>query len=184
VLDNVLGRNTFKKNNKTLSRIGNTEVSDNQNFRLFLQTRLPNPLYKPEGNAQTTLSNFMVTESGLEDQLLAVVVNHERPELEERRTALIRSMNTMTIELRQCVPDGNRILYVRPDGSARTVDVDAGGDRLVLGVSRVAFGGRPFPTQSDITPDGKRWLAIIPQETKPTLRVVTDWRALVSRRTQ
>jgi Tol biopolymer transport system component len=84
----------------------------------------------------------------------------------------------------QWLPDGNRILYVRPDGSARTVDVDAGGDRLVLGVSRVAFGGRPFPTQSDITPDGKRWLAIIPQETKPTLRVVTDWRALVSRRTQ
>jgi hypothetical protein len=47
-----------------------------------LQTKLSNPHYKPEIAAQTTLVNFCVTEKGLEDQLLALVVDHERPDLQ------------------------------------------------------------------------------------------------------
>jgi dynein heavy chain len=102
VLDNVLGRVTFRRGNKQLMRIGAVDVEFNKNFRLYLQTRLSNPMYKPEVNAQTTIINFMVTESGLEDQLLAVVVNQERNDLEEKRVALLRMMNVMTIELQQC----------------------------------------------------------------------------------
>jgi len=102
ILDNVLGRATYKKGGKHFIKLGATEVEYNKNFRFFLQTRLGNPHYKPEVNAQTTLINFMVTETGLEDQLLAVVVNQERPDLEQKRVALIRQMNTMTIELQQC----------------------------------------------------------------------------------
>ncbi|CAF4425056.1 unnamed protein product, partial [Rotaria magnacalcarata] len=41
---------------------------------LILQTKLANPHYKPEMQAQTTLINFTVTKDGLEDQLLADVV--------------------------------------------------------------------------------------------------------------
>lgn len=48
----------------------------------WLQTKLSNPHYKPEIAAQTTLVNFCVTEKGLEDQLLALVVDHERPDLQ------------------------------------------------------------------------------------------------------
>ena len=42
--------------------------------RLYLQTKLANPHYPPEIAAQTTLVNFGVTEAGLEEQLLALVV--------------------------------------------------------------------------------------------------------------
>lgn len=102
VLDGVLSRQTFHKGGRTLIKLGATEVTYNSNFRLFLQTKLGNPHYGPEVNAQTTLINFMVTEAGLEDQLLAVVVSQERPDLEKKRSTLLRSMNMMTIELQRC----------------------------------------------------------------------------------
>lgn len=55
----------------------------NAEFRLILHTKLANPHYKPEMQAQTTLVNFTVTRDGLEDQLLAEVVKAERPDLED-----------------------------------------------------------------------------------------------------
>ena len=36
-----------------------------------------------------TLLNFMITDEGLEDQLLGIVVAKERPELEDEKNALI-----------------------------------------------------------------------------------------------
>jgi hypothetical protein len=38
------------------------QVEYDSKFRLYLQTKLSNPHYKPEINAQTTLVNFCVTE--------------------------------------------------------------------------------------------------------------------------
>ena len=49
------------------------------------QTKLANPHYKPELQAQATLINFTVTRDGLEDQLLAEVVATERPDLERTK---------------------------------------------------------------------------------------------------
>jgi dynein heavy chain len=63
--------------------MGDKEVEYNQEFRLLLHTKLANPHYKPEMQAQTTLINFTVTRDGLEDQLLAEVVKAERPDLEQ-----------------------------------------------------------------------------------------------------
>ena len=64
-------------------KLGDREIEYNQSFQLILQTKLANPHYKPELQAQCTLINFTVTRDGLEDQLLAEVVKAERPDLEE-----------------------------------------------------------------------------------------------------
>ena len=56
--------------------------------RMILQTKLANPHYKPEMQAQATIINFTVTRDGLEDQLLAEVVAKERPELERTKVSL------------------------------------------------------------------------------------------------
>lgn len=80
-------------------------VTDTPLFRLYLQTKLTNPHYTPELQAQTTLVNFTVTERGLEDQLLALVVNKERPDLEEQRAELVEQQNQFTIKLKQLEDD-------------------------------------------------------------------------------
>ncbi|XP_014225178.1 dynein beta chain, ciliary [Trichogramma pretiosum] len=97
VLDSLLGRNLIKKG-KAL-KIGDKEVEYNSNFRLILHTKLANPHYKPEMQAQTTLINFTVTRDGLEDQLLAEVVKAERPDLEELKADLTRQQNDFKITL-------------------------------------------------------------------------------------
>ncbi len=88
------GRSLFVK-------MGDKEVEYNKNFRLLLHTKLGNPHYPPEIQAETTLINFTVTEAGLEDQLLALVVNKERPDLEETKTQLIIQNTEFTIKLKQ-----------------------------------------------------------------------------------
>ena len=84
------------------------DVEYDFNFKPYLQTKLQNPHYPPEVAAQTTLINFTVTEKGLEDQLLAVVVQYERPDLEESLQELVRQGNVFTKQLKD-LADG--LLY-------------------------------------------------------------------------
>lgn len=39
-------------------------ISYNNNFRLFIATKLPNPHYAPEVSTNTTLCNFAIKEQG------------------------------------------------------------------------------------------------------------------------
>ncbi|VDI07166.1 dynein heavy chain, axonemal [Mytilus galloprovincialis] len=99
VLDPLLGRNTIKKGRAIM--IGDKEVEYSIDFRLILQTKLANPHYQPEMQAQTTLINFTVTRDGLEDQLLADVVIKERPDLEKLKSDLTRQQNQFKISLKE-----------------------------------------------------------------------------------
>lgn len=64
------------------------------NFRLYLTTKLANPNFDPSAYAKAAVINYTVTISGLEDQLLSVVVRCERPDLEEQREMLIAETST------------------------------------------------------------------------------------------
>ncbi|PNJ55829.1 DNAH11 isoform 6 [Pongo abelii] len=83
-------------------RIGDKECEFNKNFRLILHTKLANPHYKPELQAQTTLLNFTVTEDGLEAQLLAEVVSIERPDLEKLKVIEAKENERKINEAREC----------------------------------------------------------------------------------
>ena len=54
--------------------MGDKELTLSPAFGLYMHTKLSNPHYPPEIQAECTLINFTVTESGLEDQLLSLVV--------------------------------------------------------------------------------------------------------------
>ncbi|KAL0479463.1 dynein beta chain [Acrasis kona] len=75
VLDPLLSRSFTKRNRTTFIKLGEKEVEYDERFKLYLQTKLSNPHYRPEIVAQTTLLNFIVTDQGLEDQLLVTTVN-------------------------------------------------------------------------------------------------------------
>ncbi|KAL1511811.1 hypothetical protein AB1Y20_005097 [Prymnesium parvum] len=79
----------------------NSEVQFNENFQLYMTTELPNPHYLPQDCIKVTLINFSVTTSGLEDQLLGLVVSEERPELEQQRSMLIVQMARDAKELEE-----------------------------------------------------------------------------------
>uniref|UniRef100_G3PRS5 Dynein axonemal heavy chain 11 n=1 Tax=Gasterosteus aculeatus TaxID=69293 RepID=G3PRS5_GASAC len=98
VIDPLLGRHTIKKG--SCIKVGDKECFFHPSFRLILHTKLANPHYKPEIQAQTTLINFTVTRDGLEDQLLAQVVNQERPDLEDFKSELTKQQNMFKIELK------------------------------------------------------------------------------------
>jgi dynein heavy chain len=79
--------------------IGDNQVPYDPNFRLFITTRIANPHFLPEMSIKVSLINFSITVKGLEDQLLVDVVQNERPELEERRDALVLSIAADQAEL-------------------------------------------------------------------------------------
>nr|XP_046467282.1 dynein axonemal heavy chain 10 [Neodiprion pinetum] len=89
VLDNVLMKNIRNVQGRTFIELGDKEVDYDPRFRLYLTTKIPNPMLNPAIYAKAMVINYMVTLSGLEDQLLSVVVRTERPDIEEQRETLI-----------------------------------------------------------------------------------------------
>merc|ERR1719362_85833 len=105
VLDPLLSRQFIKKGKTLLVKLGAEEVEVASGFKLYLQTKLINPHYSPETAAQCTIINFIVTESGLEDQLLAMVVRVEKPELEAKKENLTKEQQDFIIQLAQLESD-------------------------------------------------------------------------------
>jgi len=99
VLQPVIARNTIKRGMKKVIKLGDKELTYHANFRLFMQTKLSNPHYPPEIQAECTIINFTVTEAGLEDQLLFLVVRLERPDLARTKGELIQQQNEFKVKL-------------------------------------------------------------------------------------
>lgn len=78
---------------KLLIKLGDKEVEWDANFRLYMTSKLSNPHYGPEISGKTMVINYGVTQQGLTEQLLNVTVKHERPDLEEAREELVKSMS-------------------------------------------------------------------------------------------
>uniref|UniRef100_A0A8B9HRG2 Dynein, axonemal, heavy chain 11 n=1 Tax=Astyanax mexicanus TaxID=7994 RepID=A0A8B9HRG2_ASTMX len=87
--------------NRTTRNSGRQQHQNPSSVRLILHTKLANPHFPPELQAQTTLINFTVTHTGLEEQLLGQVVSRERPDLENLKLELSVQQNVCRIELKE-----------------------------------------------------------------------------------
>ncbi|XP_062929153.1 dynein axonemal heavy chain 3-like [Mobula hypostoma] len=88
ILEPLLLKQTFKENEMDYIRLGETSVQYSRGFRLYMTTCLHNPHYLPEVSVKVTLLNFMITPTGLEEQLLSIVAAKEKPNLEEKKKVL------------------------------------------------------------------------------------------------
>lgn len=77
----VVKRDFSRRGGDAVIRLGDEEIEQHPEFRLYLQTSVSNPHFPPEIQAETTMVDFTVTPEGLEDRLLSLVVRMERPDL-------------------------------------------------------------------------------------------------------
>lgn len=92
-LEPILLKNLERREGQWCLKIGENWVPYNNEFKLFITTKLANPHYLPEICIKVCIINFTVTPTGLEDQLLVKVVQYEQPELEEKRDALVMQLS-------------------------------------------------------------------------------------------
>ena len=87
IIDSILEGHFIYANNGSTKQIklGDSILDWDDNFRLYLVSKISNPNYSPEIAGKTMIINFCVTQQGLEDQLLDVVVGHERPDYKNKR---------------------------------------------------------------------------------------------------
>merc|ERR1711871_1043428 len=99
VLAPVIQRATIKRGRTLYVKVGDSEVEFHPDFRLYLHTKLSNPHYPPEIQAETTLINFTVTQAGLSDQLNVLVLGKERADLSEMSEALVKQQTGFKIKM-------------------------------------------------------------------------------------
>lgn len=70
-LNPVLAQSFYTQGTRTMMRFGDNDIEYHPSFKLYMTSKLSNPHYLPEVCIQVTLINFLVSMSGLENQLLA-----------------------------------------------------------------------------------------------------------------
>jgi len=93
VIDPILDKSFKYQGTRKFIILGDKEVDYDSNFRLYMTTRIANPVYVPKVFGSAMVINYSVTLKGLSDQLLNVVVRHEQKELEEKREKLVLEMS-------------------------------------------------------------------------------------------
>ncbi|GMH67856.1 hypothetical protein TrLO_g3024 [Triparma laevis f. longispina] len=101
MLDPVLEKNTTMEAGAKVIKLGDKKITWDDGFKLFFTSKLANPAYTPEVMGKVALINYGVTLDGLANQLLNVVVKHERPDLEEQYSILVTEMSANALMIVQ-----------------------------------------------------------------------------------
>jgi dynein heavy chain 1 len=100
VLNHVLNKEYQKTGGRVLIQLGRQEIDFSPAFKLYLSTRDPSAMFPPDICSRTTFVNFTVTRSSLQTQSLNDVLRSERPDVDERRSNLVKMQGQFNIHLR------------------------------------------------------------------------------------
>ena len=95
----ILRKDLLHQGPRWVVNIGEKQIDYTDSFKLYLCTRDPYIEIPPNGLSQITVVNFTVTKSGLEGQLLSITLNHEQPELEQKKNELLEHEEKLKIQL-------------------------------------------------------------------------------------
>lgn len=101
ILNHVLNKEYQRTGGRVLIQLGKQEIDFSPAFKLYLSTRDPSAQFAPDICSRTTFVNFTVTKSSLQTQSLNDVLKSERPDVDERRTNLIKLQGEFKVHLRQ-----------------------------------------------------------------------------------
>jgi dynein heavy chain 1, cytosolic len=101
ILNHVLNKEYQKTGGRVLIQLGKQQIDFSPAFKIYLSTRDPSATFAPDICSRTTFVNFTVTQSSLQTQSLNDVLKSERPDVDERRSNLIKLQGEFKIHLRQ-----------------------------------------------------------------------------------
>ncbi|KAI2473006.1 cytoplasmic dynein heavy chain [Annulohypoxylon bovei var. microspora] len=101
ILNHVLNKEYQKTGGRVLIQLGKQEIDFSPAFKIYLSTRDPSATFPPDICSRTTFVNFTVTQSSLRTQSLNEVLKSERPDVDERRSNLIKLQGEFKVHLRQ-----------------------------------------------------------------------------------
>lgn len=121
VLNHVLNMEYQKTGGRVLIQLGKQEIDFSPAFKLYLSTRNPSATFAPDVCSRTTFVNFTVTQSSLQTQSLNEVLKSERPDVDERRSNLIKMQGEFNIHLRRLE---RRLLQALNESQGNILDDD------------------------------------------------------------
>lgn len=90
IISRLLNHDFEKVGGRRLVRIGNRDVDCSPAFTLFLHTRDPSVKITPYVLSRTTVTDFTLTESSIETQVMNITLANDRPDIEKQRLDLVK----------------------------------------------------------------------------------------------
>lgn len=95
----ILRKDIQKIGPRSVIQIGEKNIDYNEDFYLILVSRDSTLELHPKAKSMVQVINYSVTKSGLENQLLSTIVNHEKPDLETKKSQILQKEEAMKMEL-------------------------------------------------------------------------------------
>ena len=95
----LLRKDLQRQAGRMVVMIGEKAIDYNPSFRLVFSTRDTTIDLHPKIKATLAVINYSVTRSGLEMQLLSIVINHEKPELEAKKIKILEQEDAFKVQL-------------------------------------------------------------------------------------
>ena len=101
VLNSVLNREISRTGGRVMITLGDKEIDFSPSFTIFLSTRDPGCAFTPDLCSRVTLVNFTVTHSSLSSQCLSKILSAERPDIDAKRSDLLKLQGEFRVRLRE-----------------------------------------------------------------------------------
>ncbi|KAG9509180.1 Dynein heavy chain, cytoplasmic, partial [Fragariocoptes setiger] len=122
ILNPVLNREVRRTAGRVLISLGDQDIDLSPSFAIFLSTRDPSVEFSPDICSRVTFVNFTITQSSLQSQCLHRALKAERPDIDEKRSNLLKLQGEFQVRLRQLEKS---LLQALNDSKGRILDDDS-----------------------------------------------------------